>query len=62
MVGDGDLAEAQAHMKRHKAIEATFERARHYGSMARDALGLFRDCTPKKALLDAVTFCVSRAH
>ena len=61
-IGDGDLEQAQAHMKRHKAIEATFERARHYGSMARDALGLFRDCQPKKAMLDAVTFCVSRAH
>ena len=36
-------------MKRHKAIEATLERARHYGAMARDALGLFRDSAPKKA-------------
>ena len=49
-------------MKRHKAIEATLERARHYGAMARDALGLFRDSAPKKAMLDAVTFCIARAH
>lgn len=49
-------------MKRPKAIEATLERARHYDAMARDAFGLFRDSAPKKALLDAVTFCIARAH
>jgi octaprenyl-diphosphate synthase len=61
-IGDGDLEHAIALMKKHRAIEATLDRARHYGSMARDALGLFRDSTPKMALLDAVTFCVARAH
>ncbi len=60
--GDADLAHAIALMRRHKAIEATLERARHYGDMARDALGLFRDSAPKKAMLDAVTFCIARAH
>ncbi len=60
--GDADLAHAIALMKRHKAIEATLERARHYGDMARDALGLFRDSQPKRAMLDAVTFCIARAH
>jgi octaprenyl-diphosphate synthase len=49
-------------MKRHKAIDATLDRARHYGAMARDALGLFRDSPPKKAMLEAVTFCIARAH
>ena len=61
-IADGDLEHAIGLMRRHKAIEATLERARHYGSMARDALGLFRDSPPKKALLDAVTFCIARAH
>jgi len=61
-IENGDLEQALALMRRHRAIEATLERARHYGAMARDALGLFRDCTAKQALLDAVTFCVSRAH
>jgi octaprenyl-diphosphate synthase len=61
-IADGDLEQAIALMKRHKAIEATFERARTYGSMARDALGLFRDSGPKKALLDVVAFSISRAH
>ncbi len=61
-IKDGDLENAIALMRKHKAIEATLERARHYGAMSRDALGLFRDCAPKKAMLDAVTFCIARAH
>jgi octaprenyl-diphosphate synthase len=61
-IGDRDLEQSIALMKKHRAIEATLDRARHYGSMARDALGLFRDSKPKMALLDAVTFCVARAH
>ena len=61
-IRDGDLEHAIGLMRRHKAIEATQERARTYGSMARDALGLFRDCPAKKAMVDAVTFCVSRLH
>ena len=61
-IHDGDLEHAQSLIKKHKAIEATFERARLYGAMARDALGLFRDSLPKKAMLDAVTFCIARAH
>ena len=61
-IKDGDLEHAIALMRRHKAIEATLERARHYGAMSRDALGLFRECPAKKAMLDAVTFCIARAH
>ena len=30
-------------MKQHKAIEATLERARSYGAIARDALAIFPD-------------------
>ncbi len=61
-IADGDLDHALALMKRHKAIEATFERARHYGSIARDALVIFPDSVPRKALADVVQFCVSRAN
>ena len=49
-------------MRQHKAIEATLERARYYGAIARDALGLFQSGEPKQALLDVVTFCIARAH
>ncbi len=61
-IGDGDLAEAQAIMRRHRALEDTVERARHYGAMARDALELFPDSPMRRALLEAVDFCIARAH
>ena len=61
-IGDGDLEQALATMKRHRALEHTIERARHYGDMARDALELFPASPWKKALLDVVDFCISRAH
>ena len=60
--GDDNLAQAIALVKRHKAIEATLERARTYGAMARDALAIFPDSGPKSALADVVGFCVNRAH
>jgi octaprenyl-diphosphate synthase len=59
---DGDLEIALATMKRHRALEDTIERARHYGAMARDALELFPSSPWKHALLDAVEFAVQRAH
>ena len=59
---DGDLEIALATMKKHRALEDTVERARHYGAMARDALELFPASPWKHALLDAVEFAVQRAH
>ena len=59
---DGDLETALSTMRRHRALEDTIERARHYGAMARDALELFSASPWKKALLEAVDFCISRAH
>jgi octaprenyl-diphosphate synthase len=61
-IRDGDLEHALSIMKKHRALEDTVERARHYGAMARDALGLFPQSSWKKALNEAVDFCVSRAH
>ncbi|MGO8739009.1 polyprenyl synthetase family protein [Rhodoblastus sp.] len=61
-IADGDLEHAHSLMKKHRALEDTVERARHYGAMARDALGIFSDSPWKKALLDAVDFCIARAH
>ena len=58
----GDLEQAQSLIERHNALTDTFERARHYGSMARDALGLFGDGALKAALLEAVDFAIDRAH
>ena len=57
---DGDLAIAQGYLMRHRALEDTVERARHYGAMAKDALELFPNSDWKHALLDVVDFCVAR--
>jgi octaprenyl-diphosphate synthase len=61
-INDGDLEQAASLMKRHKAIEATFERARHYGAIARDALEIFPESDAKRALDGVVAFCVSRSY
>ena len=61
-IEDADLEQAIAIMRRHRALEDTVERARHYGAMARDALALFPSSPMKQALLDAVDFCIARAH
>jgi octaprenyl-diphosphate synthase len=58
----GDLEQAQSLIERHNALADTLERARHYGAMARDALGLFGDTPLKAALLEAVDFAIDRAH
>ena len=57
-----DLAHAIKLMDKHGSLKATVDRARHYGNIARDALGLFPDGEIKQALLDVVDFCIERAH
>jgi octaprenyl-diphosphate synthase len=57
-----DLERALKLMARHSAIEDTVERARHYALIARDALAIFPDSRHRSALLEAVEFCVTRAH
>ncbi len=59
---EGDLEQAIELMKKHRALEDTIERARHYGAMARDALEIFETSPIKTALLETVDFCISRAH
>jgi len=61
-VADGDLEFALMTMRKHRALEDTIERARHYGAMARDALELFSASPWKHALRDAVEFVIGRAH
>lgn len=57
-----DLIYAKKLMERHGALADTVDRATHYGDIARDALAIFPDTDWKAALLEAVDFCVSRAH
>jgi octaprenyl-diphosphate synthase len=61
-VGDDDLETAIGLMTKHRAIEDTITRARHYGAIARDALALFPDSAMKQALEEAVEFCTARTH
>jgi octaprenyl-diphosphate synthase len=58
----GDLDRAIDLMTRHRAIEDTIERARHYGGVARDAIAIFDDGAAKRALVEAIDFCIHRAY
>jgi octaprenyl-diphosphate synthase len=57
-----DFLYAQKIMAKHDAIADTFARAKHYGSIASDALAIFPDSPWKDALLETVAFCISRTH
>jgi octaprenyl-diphosphate synthase len=57
-----DLAHAISLLDRTRALKDTVERARHYGAMAHDALAPLPDGPSKEALLQAVAFCIARAH
>jgi octaprenyl-diphosphate synthase len=59
---DDDLTYATKLMEKHNALGDTVERARHYGSIAVDALAIFPDSEWKEAMIEAVAFCISRAH
>ena len=59
---DDDLAHAITLMTKHHALSDTVDRARHYGAVARDALGIFPDNAQKQALLELVDFCIERAY
>jgi octaprenyl-diphosphate synthase len=59
---DADFAEAVRLMERHGTLADTFARARHYGAVARDALGLFADHPIKRAMIEAVDFAIERGY
>jgi octaprenyl-diphosphate synthase len=59
---DGDLPRAIELMNRHGCLYATWERARHYGELARRALAPFRDGPERRALTEAIDFCLARGH
>ena len=40
----GDLEYAIELTNKHRALQDTVERAKHYGAIARDAMGIFEDC------------------
>jgi octaprenyl-diphosphate synthase len=59
---DADLEYAVSLMLKHRALEDTIQRARHYGAIATDALALFPPCAMKEALEETVEFCISRSN
>ncbi|MEA2902953.1 MAG: octaprenyl-diphosphate synthase [Alphaproteobacteria bacterium] len=59
---DADLEEAMSLMAKHRALEDTVQRARHYGAIAQDALALFPASPMKEALEEAVEFCIARSN
>ena len=61
-VMERDLETALGLMTRHRALEDTITRARHYGAIASDALALFPASPMKEALAEAVEFTIARTH
>ncbi len=59
---EADLPRAIELLSRHGALEDTVERARHYGAIARDAMGIFTEGQEKRALIEAIDFCIDRPY
>jgi octaprenyl-diphosphate synthase len=59
---DADLEHAITLMIKHRALEDTVKRARHYGAIATDALALFPASPMKEALEETVEFCICRSN
>ena len=47
---------------RHDALDDSVKRARHYGAIARDALGIFPESEEKSIFLDLIDFCNDRPY
>lgn len=59
---DNDLERAISIMQKHHALDDTVDRARHYGAMARDSLGIFPTSETKDALVSLIDFCIERPY
>jgi len=59
---DEDLAHAVALIRKHGAVEATRERARHFAQRAIDALSIFPASKARDAMVEAAEFAVSRGY
>ena len=53
---EGDFEHALHLMEKHNALEDSVERARHYGAIARDALGIFPDGAEKALSMNLSIF------
>ena len=59
---EDDLAHAIELMQMNACLSDTVARARHYGAVARDAMGIFPDSAEKRTLLDLIDFSIDRAY
>ena len=59
---EGDLEKAIDLLVKSQAMKDAADRARHYGAIARDALGLFPEHPIKSALLSVVDFTLEREY
>ncbi|NDE89993.1 MAG: polyprenyl synthetase family protein [Alphaproteobacteria bacterium] len=59
---DGDLEKAIDLLTKSQALKDAADRAKHYGAIARDALGLFPEHPIKSALLSVVDFTLEREY
>src|SRR5246127_396530 len=59
---EADLEYATSLIMKHRALEDSIQRARHYGAIATDALALFPASSMKEALEETVEFCICRSN
>ncbi|HQA18642.1 MAG TPA: polyprenyl synthetase family protein, partial [Novosphingobium sp.] len=57
---DADLAHAVELIRRHDAVNATRERARHFAQRAINAIAIFPQSEARSAMAEAAEFAVSR--
>ena len=59
-IGPGDFEKACSILKKRKILDDIYLRAKHYGAIAKDALGIFKNSKEKKILLNIVSFVIER--
>jgi octaprenyl-diphosphate synthase len=59
---EADLAQAIALIRRHDALAATRERARHFAHRAIDAISGFPASAARAAMIEAAEFAVARRY
>ncbi|NQV98240.1 MAG: polyprenyl synthetase family protein [Rhodospirillales bacterium] len=59
---EGDFEHALNLMGKHGALKDSVARARHYGSIARDSLGIFEESEIKTIFGDLIDFCIERVY
>lgn len=57
-----DFDHAMGLLTKHSTVQATIDRAQHYGRIAEDALAIFPKSELREVLQDIVAFCINRTH